>query len=231
MVETFSSFARRSFLSRFGAGAAVLGAGIAAVLPAQAQNRGGFQPRRHNEDAWLDAPKGGHRVVIDSSTADSGGAALLYAANTFTANKAGYSLDPPDLAVVVVLRHLSTPFGYTDAIWAKYGAAFSELANFKDPKTKAAPTTNLYNSADYGLQLTNFGNTIPSLVQKNVQFAICNVATRFFAGAIAERTKGNADAIYSELAANRILNSHLAAAGVVAVNRAQEYGYSFMYAG
>jgi intracellular sulfur oxidation DsrE/DsrF family protein len=89
----------------------------------------------------------------------------------------------------------------------------------------------LYNSADYGLQLTNFGNTIPSLVQKNVQFAICNVATRFFAGAIAGRTKGNTDAIYSELATNLIPNSHLAAAGVVAVNRAQEYGYSFMYAG
>jgi hypothetical protein len=45
------------------------------------------------------------------------------------------------------------------------------------------------------------------------------------------RTKGNTDAIYSELATNLIPNSHLAAAGVVAVNRAQEYGYSFMYAG
>jgi hypothetical protein len=155
---------------------------------------------------------------LSTSTAEGGGSALLYASNTFAANKAGYKLDPLDLAVVVALRHFSTPFGYTDAIWAKYGAAFSEIARFKDPKTKAAPTTNLYNSADCGLQLTNFGNTIPNLVQKNVQFAICNVATRFFAGAIAERTKGNADAIYSELAANLILNSHLAAAGVVAVN-------------
>ena len=33
--------------------------------------------------------------------------------------------------VVVVLRHFSTPIGYTDAIWAKYGGAFSELANLK----------------------------------------------------------------------------------------------------
>src|SRR5262249_50298142 len=136
-----------------------------------------------------------------------------------------------DLAIVVVLRHFSTPFGFNDAMWAKYGAAFSELVGFKDPKTKAAPATNLYNSPDYGLQLPNFGSTIPSLVQKNVQFAVCNMATRFFAGAIAEKTKGNADAINSELTANMIPNSHPAAAGVVAVNRAQEYGYSFMYAG
>ena len=231
MVGKFANLARRSFLSRFGAGTALLGASVALSLPARAQNGGGFQPRRHNEDAWLDAPKGGHRVVIDSSTADSGGAALLYAANTFTANKAGYNLDPPDLAVVVVLRHLSTPFGYTDAIWAKYGAAFSELANFKDPKTKAAPTTNLYNSGDYGLTLPNFGNTIPSLVQKNVQFAICNMATRFVAGVIAGNTKGDADAIYRELSTGLIPNSHLVAAGVVAVNRAQEHGYSLLSAG
>jgi intracellular sulfur oxidation DsrE/DsrF family protein len=231
MATKLSPVARRSFLSRFGAGAAVLGTGMALVLPAQAQNGSGFQPRRHNEDAWLDAPKGGHRIVIDSSTADGGGASLLYAANTFVANKAGYSLDPPDLAVVVVLRHLSTPFGYTDAIWAKYGEAFSELANFKDPKTKAAPKTNLYNSTDYGLTLPNFGNTIPSLVQKNVQFAVCNMATHFVAGVIAGKIKGNADAIYQELSTSLIQNSHLVSAGVVAVNRAQEHGYSLLSAG
>jgi hypothetical protein len=231
MVEKLSIVQRRSFLSRLGIGAAALGAGVAVALPAQAQNRNGFQPRRHNEDAWLDTPKGGHRVVIDSSTPDGGGSALLYASNTFAANKAGYNLDPPDVAVVVVLRHFSTPFGYTDAIWAKYGMAFSELINFKDPKTKAAPATNLYNSGDYGLMLTNFGNSIPSLIQKNVQFAICNVATHFFAGALADKTKGNADAIYQELSTGLIPNAHMAAAGVLAVNRAQEHGYSFLYAG
>ena len=167
----------------------------------------------------------------NSSTADGGGAALLYASNFFAANKAGYNLDPPSLGVVVVLRHLSTPFGYTDAMWVKYGEGFSEIASFKDPKTKAAPKTNLYYSGDYGLSLANFGNTIPSLVQRNVQFAICNMATRFVAGVIAEKTKGNADAIYRELAANLIPNSHLVAAGVVAVNRAQERGYTLLYAG
>jgi len=126
------SVARRSLLSRFGAGAAVLGAGTAGLLPARAEAAAaGFQPRRHNEDAWLDTPKGGHRFMIDSSTAEGGGSALLYASNTFAANKAGYNVDPLDLAVVVVLRHFSTPFAYTDAIWAKYGAAFSEIAPAK----------------------------------------------------------------------------------------------------
>jgi intracellular sulfur oxidation DsrE/DsrF family protein len=232
MIENSLPVARRSFLSRIGLGATVLGAGTAGLLPAGAQAAAaGFQPARHATDDWLDEPKGAHRMVIDSSTADGGGSAMLYATNFFTANKAGYNLDAPAIAVVVVLRHFATAFAYNDAIWAKYGAAFSEIVNFKDPKTKSAPTTNLYNAEGYGLTLTNFGNTISSLVQKKVQFAVCNVATRFFAGAIAEKTKGNADAVYQELASNLIPNAHMVAAGVLGTSRAQERGYTFLYAG
>lgn len=229
MTENSSHVARRSFLSRIGIGAAGLGMGIAPVTRAAAQTNG-TQPRRHNEDAWMDAPRAGHRIVIDSSTAEGGGSALLYAGNNHAANKAGYNLDPPDIAVIVVLRHFSTPIGYNDAVWAKYGAIFSEMADFKDPKTNVAPKANLYNSADYGLSLPNFGTTIPSLVEKNVQFAVCNMATQFIAGVIADKTKGNRDAIYRELAANLIPNAHMAAAGVVAVNRAQERGYTLLTA-
>lgn len=232
MLEETLPVARRSLLTRFGAGAAVLGAGTTALLPLRAEAAAaGFQPARHAVDDWLDAPKGSHRMVIDSSTADGGGSAMLYAANFFTANKAGYNLDAPAIAVVVVLRHFATAFAYNDAIWAKYGAVLSEITNFKDPKSKAAPTTNLYNSSDYGLMLTNFGNTISSLVQKNVQFAVCNLATRFFAGVIADKTKSSADAIYQELASNLIPNAHMVAAGVLGASRAQERGYTFLYAG
>ena len=231
MVEKLPPVARRSFLSRFGIGAAALGAGVAAVLPADAQTGNGFRAQRHPSDDWLDAPKGSHRLVIDSSTPEGGGAALLYAGNFFTANKNGYNLDPPSLAVVVVLRHFSTPFGYTDAIWAKYGAAFSELADVKDPKTNQAPTRNMFNVPDYGTMLPNFGVTLDSLIQRNVQFAICDMATHFVAGAIADKTKGNADAIYRELAGGLIPNAHMVAAGVVGATRAQERGYAFLYAG
>ena len=232
MIENSLTVARRSFLSRLGVGATVLGAGTAGLLPAQADAAAmGFQPARHAIDDWLDAPKGAHRMVIDSSTAEGGGSAMLYATNFFTANKAGYNLDTPAIAVVVVLRHFATVFAYTDAMWAKYGAAFSEIANFKDPKTNTVPTTNLYNAQGYGVMLTNFGNTISSLVEKKVQFAVCNVATRFFAGAIADKMKGNADMIYQELASNLIPNAHLVAAGVLGASRAQERGYTFLFAG
>jgi len=231
MVQNTNTVGRRSILSLFGAGAAALGAGMGALLSARAEAATkGFQPIRHATDDWLDAPKGGHRMVIDSSTAEGGGSALLYAANFFSANKAGYNLDPSGVAVVVVLRHFSTPFAYTDAIWAKYGAVFSEIANFKDPKSKTVPAVNLYDAEGYGVALNNFGNTISSLVEKKAQFAVCNVATRFFAGVIAGKSGGNAEAIYQELASNLVPNAHMVAAGVLGVSRAQERGYTLLYA-
>jgi hypothetical protein len=57
---------------------------------------------------------------------------------------------------------------------------------------------------------------------------VCDMATHFFAAQLAMMTKGNADAVYKELVANRIPNSYMVAAGVLAVNRAQEYGYTLL---
>ena len=234
MVDRDSeSLERRSFLSRVGVGMAALGVGAAASLPSRAEAAAAprWQPALHPLDDWLDRPKAKHRFVIDSTTPAAAGAALLYAGNYFTANKSGYNIEPVDLAVVIVFRHFSTPFAYSDAVWAKYGAQLSEALEFTDPKTKQAPGTNLYESADYGLSLPNFGTTISSLVQRGAHLAVCDMATHFLAGLIAEKTHGDADGIYRELLAGFFPNSHLVPAGIVAVNRAQERGYSFAYAG
>jgi hypothetical protein len=57
------------------------------------------------------------------------------------------------------------------------------------------------------------------------------MATTFFAGTLARATGGSAEAVHAELVANRIGNAHMVSAGIVAVNRAQERGYSFAYVG
>lgn len=219
--------ARRSFLSRLGLGAAGLAALPAA--PAGAAPPGtAFTPRRHPEDGWMDKPGAVHRIVIDSASPAAGGTALLYANNNLMANKSGYGLDASDIAVIVVLRHLSTPFGFTDEVWAKYGAALSDIVSFTDPKTGAAPASNPYTAPAPGL--SNMGVTLPGLASKGVQFAVCNSATHFMANGIAQRTKGDPVAIYSEIAGSLVANGRLVPAGVVAVNRAQEYGYTLLTA-
>ena len=100
----------------------------------------------------------------------------------------------------------------------------------KDPKTGEVPGFNLFNAAGYGMDLPNFGTTIDAVVGRGVHFAVCQMATQFFAGLLAGQA-GNKQAVYDELAGSLVGNSHMVAAGVVGVNRAQEYGYTLVSAG
>jgi intracellular sulfur oxidation DsrE/DsrF family protein len=236
MRDTNPSLERRSFLSRLGLGSA-LGAAFgfreASAQTRPAGNQGGtaFQPARHPQDDWLDALPGKHRYFFDTLTPDGFGHGVFFANNYFTASKNAYGLEASDLALAICMRHQSTGFAFTDAMWVKYGAALSERAgNFLDPKTKAVPTLNVYRvEGGYGLQ--NMNVTIDALVKSGVHFAVCQLATRAIAGVAARRTGGKTDEIYTELTSNLIPNAHMVPAGIIAVNRAQEHGYSLAYIG
>ena len=226
--------ARRSFLSRLSLGLATLGGALGAgsgTARAQSSESGRWQPARHSPDDWLDQIPGKHRFVLDSTTPDGFGNALAFLNNYFTVNQNAYGLQNGDLAVVLVARHQSTLFAYNDAIWAKYGVTITQRTNFNDPKTKQPPALNLFNSTAYGGSLTNRGTTLDSLLKRGLHLAVCQVSTRGNAGAIATATGGTADTIYNELVANLLSNAHLVPAGIVAVNRAQERGYSLASAG
>jgi hypothetical protein len=203
---------RRSLLTNMSA-VAVAGLAVGAKS-ASAQT----PPAQYGRDAWLDELEGSHRVFIDSSTAPGGANALRYASNILTAHEDDYSGTAADFAMVVCYRHASTPFGYDDAIWEKYGGGFNSAA---DP----APTTNPMNVATG----SNGGNSIGSLIAKGVQFAICSRATRSYAGRLASRAGLPVEEVLEELLAGAIPNSRFVPAGVVAVTRAQEHGYSLLY--
>jgi hypothetical protein len=190
-----------------------------------------FEPTRHPQDDWMDALPGKHRTVIDCAAADAAGTGVFYANNIFTANRNGYQLADRDVAVIVVLRHEATTFAYNDAIWAKYGAVLSGLGKITDPRTKQAPTVNPLNSREFGPAMTNNGVTASALAGRGAHFAICDMATNRIAGVIAAAVKSTPPEIYKELVANLLPNSHMVAAGVVAINRAQERGYSMLSAG
>ncbi|HSG64014.1 MAG TPA: hypothetical protein VLD39_03405 [Gammaproteobacteria bacterium] len=223
---------RRSVLAGLGVAAAglTLSATVARAQSAAPRAAAAFAPARHALDAWLDQMPGTHRVFIDSATAVGGAEALLYANNLFMARENAYAGEPADFAMVVCFRHFSTPFGYNDAVWAKYGEVFNSIMHFPDPTTGAAPTINLMNSSAH-TTLQNFGVTVDAVGAKGAEFAICAAATQFIAGVVAGETGGDAAAIREELIAGAIPNSRFVSAGVMALTRAQEYGYSLLYAG
>jgi hypothetical protein len=219
---------RRSIIAGMGVAAAGLTLG---ATSARAQRRSrSFEPMRHSADAWFNELPGTHRVFVDTSTPSGGAEGLLYANNIYDAQTNAYSGAPSDFAMIVCFRHFSTPFGYNDAIWQKYGEGLYGLMQFADPDTGKAPMINLMNSSSH-TTLPNFGVTIDAHVAKGTQFAICNAATHFIAMQLAASTGGSADDIYEELTAGAIPNSRFVPAGVMAVTRAQEYGYSLLTAG
>jgi intracellular sulfur oxidation DsrE/DsrF family protein len=204
------------------------------VLPARAQSAtsppaGPWQPARHAEDDWFDQVTAKHRFFIDTTGAAGLGQAIFFANNYFSANRSPYGLADSDLAVVICVRHQSTPFAFTDAMWAKYGPMLSERSAFTDPKTSQPPTVNVYQAAGYGPQLLNSGVTLDAMAKRGMRLAVCSLSTRASAGLIAQKTGGKADDIFKELTDHLVPNAHMVPAGIVAVNRAQERGYSFAY--
>jgi hypothetical protein len=171
----------------------------------------------------MDEPRGKHRVFVDSASRAGGEDAVLYAGNLFNTNQAAYGIAPADLAIIVCFRHLSTPYGYNDAMWTKYGPQLSQVLQLPKPAT-----ANPLNPGGSG---GGPGRTLGSLIEQGVSIAICANATRFVAGQIARATGGTPEAIFAELSANAVRNGRFVPAGVVAATRAQEYGYSLLSCG
>lgn len=229
MSRSPSSPERRSFLTKAGVTSlAAIAVGGAASAQTKSSTGAHWEPARHDKDDWLDKSATKHRLVFDTTAPDGFGEALAFAANYIRVNRSDYGVENSELAVVIVARNRSTSFAYSDAMWAKYGAAIAAQSRFEDPKTKQAPKTNVYNFDNYGGLLPSRGVTLDALSKQGVQFAVCSVATRGFAAAIAQAVGGNADAINSELIANLVSNARMVPAGIVAVSRAQERGYTLV---
>ena len=217
---------RRSLLAGMGVAAAGVVAGGGS---ANAQTTG-FQPLRHDSDAWMGEMPGQHRVWIDTSYGLGGMEALHYSNNILNANVNVDGGSDEDYALVLCWRHYATALGYKDPAWDKYGEFLSGAMGLKDPQTGKAFTVNPANLADR-MDLDNGGDTISKMLERGVTFALCNAATRWYAGYIAGETGGNADEIYKEFVELAIPGSRFIAAGVFGTTRAQEYGYSLLYAG
>jgi intracellular sulfur oxidation DsrE/DsrF family protein len=239
--------ARRSFLARLSAGAAACAAaiGVAPLITASADASAHasaralsepWQPARHADDDWFDQPGAKHRFFFDTSHPEGFAQALGWARNFLEASVSGYGLTDADNAVIICARHRSTAFAFNDAMWAKYGAALSERSNnFVDPKTKQVPVINYYLVNGSGEGPRNSG--LEQLLKRGVRLAVCGMATRRTATTIATAgatagaqkagdDKAKVDDIYKELTANLVPNAHIVPAGIVAVNRAQERGYT-----
>jgi hypothetical protein len=205
---------RRAIVAGLGAMAA--GALGARTVEAQGTSSSeSFTPTLHAQDEWMSAMKGQHRIVLDVISPTGVPDAIRFAGNLLTGHKNGWAVEESDVAVLVCFRHGATPFGYTDAIWSKYGKTI-------DPKATPPPAANPYNSGEQA-QLT-------ALAKRGVQFMVCGTASRGLAGRIAG-TGGDVEAVLKEMGANLISSARIVPAGVVAVVHAQERRFALISVG
>jgi intracellular sulfur oxidation DsrE/DsrF family protein len=207
---------RRTLITNMGVATV---AGIA-VASAPATTQANEQPPQYSKDKWMEALPGDHRVFIDSSTVAGGGSAVRYANNIIVSHIDEYEGKAQDYAMVVCFRHASTPYGYGNAMWEKYGEQIN-----RDPSVLAPASNPMYTANDY-----SGSNTIPKLLDMGVHFAICKRATRRAAMNIAKATGMPVEEAFAMLVDGAIPNAHFVAAGVLAATRSQEYGYTLLYA-
>jgi intracellular sulfur oxidation DsrE/DsrF family protein len=212
---------RRDFLGKLAAGSAALTAACAqGTAPSAAAAPGDAL------DTWFGGMKGTYKVIYDCAGASGAADGTFFAHNILKYSAAKLGTKTEDNSVVVCYRHFATPFGYTDAIWAKY-PQIAQMLKVDDPKTKKPATRNWLL---HDLIEDEEGANIPGVTARGVQFAVCGAATEFIAKLLAGKT-GDAKAIETELGNALIPNAKMVAAGVVAVQRAQKAGFAYTYAG
>ena len=227
---------RRSVL---GAGAMLVGA-VAAAAPARAQGTEpaavGWRPTFEPSDAWMDKSGTRHRIAFDATNADAASAGLGFALNYIHTSQTGYGTTPKQLGVIVIMRHLATPFAFNDRIWAKYGRKFASMLKLEGGEAIRAAKENplLTKSPDAspppkGLEWIA-DSDITSLAARGVQFAVCGLATEGIAMELAGRDK-DSKPVFGDLSANLVIAAHLMPSGIVAVGHAQEHGYAIAYVG
>ncbi|WP_037499309.1 hypothetical protein [Sphingomonas jaspsi] len=221
-------------------GAGVLAAGAAGMVgsPASAQASGGWQPTDEKLDQWYEAQPGHrHRMVFDTVSVDQAQATLGYANNSYVATTKGYGGKPQELGMIIIMRHASTPFAYNDAMWKKYGKLFAKNLKLQGADAIRATSMNpwLARDPDDGpvpKGMEDFADpSIGALAAKGARFAVCGLATEGIAMQLAGATKGDAKAIEAELRANLVPGGNMVPAGIIAVNRAQEHGYTLAIVG
>jgi intracellular sulfur oxidation DsrE/DsrF family protein len=173
-----------------------------------------WQAARHAQDDWLDDNNAKHRVILDTWNPEHFPDALQFAGNIVETNKTDYDIPASELAVVICVRHRTTPFAFSDAMWAKYGKTLAAQMAWSEPNSQGAPTTNPY------------AKRLTALAAQGIQLAICNRTTRAYSGRAARESGAAPDVVLKEFMANTVIAGHFVPAGVVAVTRAQERGYA-----
>lgn len=205
---------RRRFLGRAVAVLAGFGLGVPNVGRAETTVPGTDSDSLHDE--WMKALKGKHRQIFHATA--PGDAAMLMANNFLDAYSEAFDAKPGEANAVIGVHSGALSIGFNDAAWAKY--SLGKSSSVTDPATKEAAVKNIFAA---GGRLS-----VAESQKRGVVFLMCNTALRMRSRALATERGETYEAVYEDLKASRLPGMVLVPALVVAINRAQEAGFTYL---
>ncbi|MDP9177086.1 MAG: hypothetical protein M3O61_05350 [Gemmatimonadota bacterium] len=206
---TDSIHPRRRFVGRVAAAVAAL-TGFPGLLRADTS----ADDSKH--DAWMGQLKGKHRQFFHAL--DLNDRAMLMATNYLDAYQNEFAEKPGEATAVIGVHGPALYLGFTDAAWTKY--SFGKAANLTDPTTKEPSVRNIF--------ATGGELAVDTAQKRGILFLICNTALRLRSRALAKERGETYEVVYNDLAASRLPGTILVPALVVAINRAQEKGFTYV---
>ena len=208
-----NDFRRRGFLARAAAAVGAMTVGFPSVSLAASSND---DDSRH--DGWMKPLKGKHKQFFHAVELNE--RAMLMSSNFLDAYHDDFGAKAGEANAVIGVHGPALAIGFNDAAWAKYG--FGKNSNVIDPATKEQSLRNIFRT---GGQLS-----VDTLQGRGVVFLMCNTALRLMSRSIASARGETQEAVYADLDASRLPNTILVPAMVVAINRAQEAGFTYLRA-
>lgn len=226
---------RRTFLGHVTAGALALAAAPLVASPLHAlelhaspdELERALRPPSPGkwDETWLTRIKGKHRQFFDAVTYNDGWA-FAFAMNFLNLYNQVENIPDSNLTAVVGLRHMSAPLALDDSMWSKY--KLGEFLKIEDPSTKAPAVRNIY--AQEGRAAVP-GAAQATLAKRGVMFTMCNVALTVLSGFAAKAAGLPADDAAKEWTSALLPGVTLVPVGVMAVNKGQEKGCTYCFAG
>jgi len=209
---------RRGFLGTVSAGMLILagGSSVSEAMPVEPTV----------QEPWLEGLSGKHKQYLDVA-AHGQGAPLGRTANLLNAYVESYGLKDSDVNVVFGAHGTAIAMVLDDALWSKYtlGSHFS----IADPATKSPALRNIF--AGVGKGQGGYTPALAELQKRGVRFIACRQAIARLSRELAARDGGDAALINKELLAGLLPGVTGVPAAIVAANRAQEAGLTYLYIG
>lgn len=225
-MKTKNNNSRRQFLGAIALGATASTLGML-TNPIYAKSLADMELELDNSEAWFKKIKGSHRIVYDGST-PHGGFPIIWNWAYYLSNN-GTGTKDEDMTAMTVLRHSALGLALEDKLWKKYN--LGELFNVTDNSTGKPSLRNpYYEPQDGDFPLPGIDG-IKRLQERGAMFCVCDLATKVYSNAVAQKMNLDPAKVYEEWVAGILPGIQPVPSGVWALGRAQENGCGYIFAG